>query len=146
MRDVRAVGMTKTGRTPTPKVDWDAARRRLLVGYGATAPLVHHEEVALPATVVLDGNGSAIDVDIMALPDRVADALAAYAVSVRRPPRNGIALDVDAAQLWLHLADGVPAQQLGGTAHVRISFGDTEIAEVELTLLPTPAPTPGDSR
>ncbi|MFD3733895.1 hypothetical protein [Streptomyces sp. NPDC058632] len=138
--------MTKSGHTRAPKVDWDAARCHLLVDYGATAHPPRHEEVAVPAIVVLDRHGSAIDVDIMALPDRVAGALATYAVSVRKPPRNGIAFDVDAAWLWLHLVEGIPARQFGGTAHVRIAFDGTEIAEVELTLHSITASTPGDSR
>lgn len=137
--------MTGSGHSPA-EVDWDAACRRLLVGYGDAAHLPHHAVAALPATVVLDEHGCVIDVDIKALPDRVAHALATYAVSAGRPPKNGIALDADAAWLWLHLADGVPARRLGGTAHVRIALDGTEIVEVELTMLPTTTPTPGDSR
>ncbi|AXU14771.1 hypothetical protein D1794_19775 [Streptomyces clavuligerus] len=138
--------MVMTRPTPRPGVDWDAARRRLLVGYGAAGDHPRQEEVSVPARVVLDGQGGAVDVDIMALPDRVADALARYAVSVRRSPQDGIALDTDAGWLWLHLADGVPAEQLRGTAHVRITLDGSRIAEVELTLSPTaeaePAPPP----
>ncbi|MER5310705.1 hypothetical protein ABT034_23280 [Streptomyces sp. NPDC002773] len=138
--------MTDSGHTTGPRTDWDAARHHLLVDYGSGAHLPCHEEVAVPATVVLDVHGSVIDVDIMALPERVADALSSYAVSVRKPPKNGIALDADAAWLWLHLADGVPAQRLSGAAHVRIAFAGPDVVEVDLTLHPKTAPRPGDRR
>ena len=138
--------MTVTGRTVTPRVHWDAARRRLLVTYGTRALSARREVVAAPATVVLDGHGTALDVDIKALPDRVSDALSRYAVSRRRPPRDGIALDVDAAWLWLHLAEGTAAQRLSGTARVRLVLDGTDVVEVEVALPPTTAPTPGGSR
>ncbi|MGW0615399.1 hypothetical protein [Streptomyces sp. NPDC002788] len=138
--------MTDSVHTTEPKTDWDAARRHLLVGYGPSAHLPYQEEVVAAATVVLDVHGRVIDVDIMTLPDRVADALSSYAVSVRKPPKNCIAFDVDAAWLWLHLADGVPAQRFSGAAHVRIAFDGPDIVEVDLTLHPQIEPTPGDRR
>lgn len=138
--------MTDSGHITMPRADWDAARRHLLVDYGPSAHLPCHEEAVVPATVVLDVHGRVIDVDIMTLPDRVADALSRYAVSVRKPPKNGIAFDVDVAWLWLHLADGVPAQRFSGAAHVRIALDGPDIVKVDLTLHPKTAPTPGDRR
>ncbi|MFF5726804.1 hypothetical protein [[Kitasatospora] papulosa] len=138
--------MTDSVHSTGPRADWDAARHHLLIDYGPSAHLPRHEEGVAPAAVVLDVHGRVSDVDIMTLPDRVADALSAYAVSVRKPPKNGIAFDADAAWLWLHLADGTPAQRFSGAAHVRIAFDGPDIVEVDLTLHPQTAPTPGDRR
>jgi hypothetical protein len=103
---------------PEPDPEPDPALDPEPVGDGT----VHAVAGALVA-VDLDGRSRVLDVDLIDLPAELLDPLSRYAVPPRPAPGAGpVALDLDAAWLWIHVQDGHRVSRHRRRATVRFSF------------------------
>ena len=83
---------------------------------------VHAVARALLA-VDLDGRSRVLDVDLIGLPAELLAPLSRYAVPPRPSTGGGpVALDLDAAWLWIHVQDGARVSRHRRSARVRFSF------------------------
>jgi hypothetical protein len=125
----------RTADSSAPTVEWDPKLGRLRVCYTTAGKRYRREEVSSPVAVDFDTRGRVIDVDVADLPLRIADLLACYAVSrTRAVSQVGIALDLDARSLWLHLSNGHRADRICCQGSVSFAFDGEMLADVGMTL------------
>lgn len=114
---------------PADGAGWRVSSGLLELRLAETPP----SETALPETVHavaralltvdLDGRSRVLDVDLIGLPAGLLTPLGRYAVPPRPSGDSGpVALDLDAAWLWIHVQDGPRASRHRRSAVVRFSF------------------------
>ncbi|MER5647539.1 hypothetical protein [Streptosporangium sp. NPDC002524] len=98
---------------------------------GAAPAALHHLEVDVVLGVDLDERAGILDVDLVGLPPELLAWLSRYTAPADPSARCGsIALDQDAAWLWLHVRDGRRASRHRQPALVRFSFAGPRLVAV----------------
>ncbi|WP_436763205.1 hypothetical protein [Streptosporangium sp. V21-05] len=103
-----------------------------LAGAALVAPATfRHLEVNVALGVDLDERGDILDVDLVGLPPELLAPLSRYTAPAHPSARCGpVALDQDAAWLWLHVRDGRRASRHQRSALVRFSFAGPRLVAV----------------
>ncbi|MEV0348598.1 hypothetical protein AB0H88_22715 [Nonomuraea sp. NPDC050680] len=96
-------------------------------------PVVAVARVLLAVDV--DRRSRVLDVDLIGLPADLLAPLSRYAVSPRPSTDSGpIALDLDAAWLWIHVQDGHRVSRHRRSAVVRFSFAGAGLVAIQARL------------
>jgi hypothetical protein len=91
-----------------------------------------HAEARVLLAVDLDDRSRVLDVDLIGLPAELLAPLGRYAVPPRPSAAAGpVALDLDAAWLWIHVQDGRRTSRHRVHAVVRFSFAGTGLVAVQ---------------
>jgi hypothetical protein len=103
------------------------------------APVPTDSVVAVAGRVLLavdvDRRSRVLDVDLIGLPAELLAPLSRYAVPPRPAAGSGpIALDLDAAWLWIHVQDGHRVSRHRRSAVVRFSFAGAGLVAVQARL------------
>ncbi|MEV1245299.1 hypothetical protein ACIBO2_02590 [Nonomuraea sp. NPDC050022] len=85
--------------------------------------------------VDLDCRSHVLDVDLIGLPAELLAPLSRYAVPPRPSTGSGpVALDLDAAWLWIHVQDGHRVSRQRRSADVRFSFAGAGLVAIQARL------------
>ncbi|MEU7829976.1 hypothetical protein [Nonomuraea sp. NPDC049129] len=103
------------------------------------APVSADSVVAVTRGVLLavdmDGRSRVLDVDLIGLPAELLAPLSRYAVPPRPTTDSGpVALDLDAAWLWIHVQDGHRVSRHRRPADVRFSFAGAGLVGIQARL------------
>jgi hypothetical protein len=116
--------------------EWDHDRGMLRLTMDHTGDGSVRLAARAHAIVDQDGSGSILDVDMIGLPPLVLPHLREYRTRQGGPmPPSGIALDLDAAWLWLHLTEGTRAHRMAGSALVWLYLSETRLCRIEIRFL-----------
>lgn len=121
---------------PAREAGWRASSGALELRLAGQVPGDPVQAVARALLAVdLDDHSRVLDVDVIGLPAELLTPLSRYAV----PPhpsygRDPVALDLDAAWLWIHVQDGRRAHRHRQPAIVRFSFAGERLAAIRARL------------
>jgi hypothetical protein len=120
----------------TTSHEWDHGRGLLRVTADPSDDGAVRLAAQAHATVDQDDCGTVLDVDVIGLPALVLPHLRQYRAQPGTPmPPSGIAHDLDAAWLWVHLAGGPRAHRIAGLVLVSLCLSDRGLCRIEVRFL-----------
>jgi hypothetical protein len=106
----------------TLKLCWDQRGHALRIEFDPPSALVLLA-VSARGIVSLDADGNVLDIDLVGLPSYALPYLTQYSVGrATNLHPSELALDLDAAWLWIHLAEGQRATRRFGLARLELDI------------------------